>query len=94
MAGVVRAGVNANWLLEEVGPMLLKDLQAPSPSSGGVLDLARLQAAIATVEEALQATRRTAAPEKKAELVLAVYDVLQEPGTTRAKVLTLVKLAV
>lgn len=85
----VRAGINANWLLTGEGPMLLADLKA----SAGVLDTARLHLALQAVEEGLSEAKRTMAPAKKAELVLAVYDLLQEPSVTTERVLKLVKLA-
>lgn len=101
----IDAGVNANWLLSGEGPMLLRDLTSPvrlvasdqvgayqvQPPPG--LDLERLQHAIATVEEALEQTRRTMDPARKAELVLAVYDLFQEPANTHDRVLKLVTLA-
>lgn len=104
IAHFVQAGINANWLLTETGPMLVKDLPlivsdqlgeyrvsaaAPVPA----IDMARLQLAIATVEEALEQTHRTATPDRKAELVAAVYDLYQEPTTSRERVLKLVMLA-
>lgn len=104
IAHFVQAGINANWLLTETGPMLVKDLPlivsdqlgeyrvsaaAPVPA----IDMARLQLAIATVEEALEQTNRTATPDRKAELVAAVYDLYQEPTTSRERVLKLVMLA-
>lgn len=105
LGGLVRAGISANWLLTETGPMLLQPaalkiseqvaeyrVAAPSASAPEI-DMARLQLAIATVEEALEQTRRTATPDRKAELVVAVYDLYQEPTTSRERVLKLVKLA-
>ena len=104
LSGLVRGGVNVNWVVAEAGPMLLKDLAlrvrdqvgeyrvspaAPAPA----IDMARLQLAIATVEEALEQTHRTATPDRKAELIAAVYDLYQEPSTSRERVLKLVKLA-
>lgn len=90
IGALVRAGINANWLLTEEGPMLLDDFGAAAPTG---LDPARLQLAIATVEEGLATNGRVMAPDKKAELVLAVYDIYQEPGVTRERVLKLVKSA-
>lgn len=104
VAGLVLAGMNANYLMTGEGPKLLKELPPilseqrgeyrvsaapPAPE----IDMARLQLAIATVEEALEQTRRTATPDRKAELVVAVYDLYQEPTTSRERVLKLVKLA-
>lgn len=89
MSGLVKLGINANWLLTGEGPMLLADLRAPS----GTLDQGRLQLSIQAVEEGLAEAKRVMAPTKKAELVLAVYDLLQEPSVTKERVLKLVKLA-
>lgn len=68
--------------------MRLADLQAP-----GALDAGRLRLAIEAAEEGLAAARRMMPPDKKAELVLAVYDLLEEPGVNKERVLKLVKLA-
>lgn len=59
----------------------------------GALDLARFRLAIETAEEGLAAAGRVMAADKKAELILAVYDLLGEPAITRERVLKLVKLA-
>lgn len=88
IAAFVHLGINANWLLTGEGPMLLIDLAAPA----GALDIARLQLAIETVEEGLQATGRNMPPAKKAELALAVYD-LYADGTAKERILRLVKSA-
>lgn len=85
-----RAGINANWLLTGEGPMLLADLQPPAPAA---LDLARFRLALEAAEEGLAAAGRVMAPDKKAELVLAVYDLLAEPANTKERILKLVKLA-
>ncbi|WP_374342658.1 helix-turn-helix domain-containing protein [Azonexus sp.] len=89
MSGLVKLGINANWLLTGEGPMLLAELQAPA----GALDQGRLRLSLQAVEEGLSATRRTMEPAKKADLVLAVYDLLQEPSVTKERVLKIVKLA-
>ena len=89
IAGLVRLGINANWLLTGEGPMLLSDLRV----AAGSFDMARLKLAIQATEEGLAAGGREMAPDRKAELVLAVYDLLQEPSVTKERVLKLVKLA-
>ena len=87
-------GVTLDWLAIGRLPKTRAELRAGSRTAPEpVLDLARLQLAIATVEEGLAATRRVMAPEKKAQLVLAVYDLYQEPANTRDRVLKLVKSA-
>jgi hypothetical protein len=88
----VQAGINANWLLTGEGPMLLADLKAPAPP--GSFDSARMHLAIEAVEEGLIAVKRVMEPAKKADLVLAVYDLLEDASeASKGKVLTLVKLA-
>lgn len=67
----------------------LKGATAPT----GALDLARFRLAIETAEEGLAAAGRVMAADNKAELILAVYDLLGEPAITRERVLKLVKLA-
>lgn len=65
---------------------------AASPPAGA-LDAARLRLAIEAAEEGLDAAGRVMAPDKKAELVLAIYDLFEEPANTKERVLKLVKLA-
>lgn len=89
----VRAGINANWLLTGEGVMFLSDLIPMWESTPGGLDLPRLQLALEAVEEGLAAARRSMPPAKKAELALAVYDLLEEPTNTKERILKLVKLA-
>lgn len=95
LSGITHAGVNPAWLLTGEGPMLLADLQAPAapPAPPGALDAPRLQLSIEAVEEGLAAARRAMTPDKKAELIMAVYDLLEEPGVKKERVLRLVKLA-
>jgi hypothetical protein len=82
--------INANWLLTGEGPMRLSDL---TPAVPGHLDPGRLRLALQTAEEGLAAAGRTMSPDKKAELVVAVYDLLEEPSASKERVLKLVKLA-
>lgn len=104
LSGLVRGGVNVNWVVAEAGPMLLKDLApgvrdqvgeyrvsaaAPVPA----IDMARLQLAIATIEEALEQARSTASPDGKAQLVAAAYDALRDSDIAHEQVLKLIKLA-
>jgi transcriptional regulator with XRE-family HTH domain len=86
----VRAGINANWLLTGEGPMRLADI---TPTVAGTLDPARLRFILQTVEEGLAAAGRAMAPDKKAELVVAIYDLCEEASLSKEKVLKLVKLA-
>lgn len=56
-------------------------------------DRARLEAAISAVEEGLAETRRKLPPAKRAELILAAYDLMAQPKQTRANVIRLVRTA-
>lgn len=85
----MRLGINANWLLTGDGSMLLSGPQA----SIGAPDAARLRLAIEAAEEGLSAAGRVMGPDKKAELVLAIYDLFEEPAITKERVLKLVKFA-
>lgn len=44
------------------------------------VDIKRLTLAIESVEEGLQKTNRTMKPDKKAQLIVAVYDLFAEPS--------------
>ena len=55
--------------------------------------MARLQLAIATIEEALEQARSTASPDGKAQLVAAAYDALRDSDIAHEQVLKLIKLA-
>jgi transcriptional regulator with XRE-family HTH domain len=90
-AFVTAGGINANWLLTGEGPMLIGGLQAAGWS--GALDRARMRLAIEAVEEGIEEAKGTMAPTRKAELVLAVYDLMEEPSVTKEKVLQLIKFA-
>ena len=70
--------------------MLLADA---FPQPAAVFDEARLEKSLEAVEAGLAAAGSTMAPAKKAAVVLAVYDLLQEPSVTRERVLKLIKLA-
>jgi transcriptional regulator with XRE-family HTH domain len=86
-------GVTLDWLATGREPKTRAELRAAVAAPADALDQARLQLAIATVEEGLAAVRRVMTPDKKAELVLAVYDLYEEPANTRDRVLKLVKSA-
>ncbi|MBN8516605.1 MAG: helix-turn-helix domain-containing protein [Candidatus Accumulibacter sp.] len=89
IAALMHAGINANWLLTGEGPMLLAELQAPSTHAPG-MDRDRLRRAVKAMEKGLSAGGITMPPGKKAGLLLAVYDLLEEPGVTEEKVINLV----
>lgn len=89
LLALIHAGINANWLLTGEGPMLLAELQAPSTHAPG-MDRDRLRRAVKAMEKGLSAGGITMPPGKKAGLLLAVYDLLEEPGVTEEKVINLV----
>lgn len=81
---LMHAGINANWLLTGDGPMLMADL-------AGVLDRERMRISLKAIEKGLKATERVMDPAAKADLLLAVYDLLED--STEEKVMNLVKFA-
>lgn len=96
VAGMVELGINANWLLTGEGPMRLADLNTPpaqSQSMSFAFDQDRLEKSLEAVEAGLAAADSTMPPAKKAAVVMAVYDLLQEPSVTRERILKLIKFA-
>lgn len=68
--------------------------ESKDQTSSYAMDMERLILAIETVEEGLQKTKRTMLPEKKAQLIMAVYDLFEEPApATKQSVLRLVQSA-
>ncbi|MGQ0530557.1 MAG: helix-turn-helix domain-containing protein [Panacagrimonas sp.] len=96
LAGYVRAGISAHWLLVGKPPMLLKDLYAIPP---GALDAEQLKTVIVAIEEALEEflseQHLHLAPDKKADLILALYELTRDSGTKpqRSTILRLVRSA-
>ncbi len=70
--------------------MLLTNMIKPHPTLGA-LDADRLRLAIETIEEVIATTHNTMTPAKKADLALAVYELLEEPGVNKERLLKLVK---
>jgi transcriptional regulator with XRE-family HTH domain len=58
-----------------------------------ITDHDRLAFAIETIEAGLAETKRHLPPNKKAELVMAAYDLMSQPGVTRENIIRLVRLA-
>jgi transcriptional regulator with XRE-family HTH domain len=73
--------IDANWLLTGEGEMLKGKATATKPSI--VVDGVRLTLAIETVEEGLEVTHRRMNPDKKAELIMAVYDLFKNQDANR-----------
>lgn len=81
LSAIASAGADVQYILTGVRMLL------------GV-DVDRLTLAIETVEEGLEKTKRTMKPDKKAELVIAVYDLFEEPTpVAKQSVLRLVQSA-
>ena len=81
IASLVRAGINANWLLTGEGPMLLADLAAPAPGqAASPLDSETLTYVIEEVEKILAARRLTLPAPRKAALIQLIYDYCAELG--------------
>lgn len=57
------------------------------------IDSARLAIAIEAVEEGLEETRRRLSPKKKAELVMAAYELINQTSQSRDNVIRLVRMA-
>lgn len=55
------------------------------------LDLATLKSAIETLEEALEATDRVMSASKKADLIVAIYDILLNETENKEPILRLIK---
>lgn len=103
LTGLATGGVNIHWLLTGEGEMLLADMQTAQyqdnqSAASLTLDREKIVLAIETVEEGLQITGRVMKPNKKAELIMAVYDLLseqseQQPPIKKETLLRLVKSA-
>ena len=89
-----QTGADINWLLDDeqtavtgVVPTVDKDMLSLS-------DLVRLRLAIEAIEESLDAFGRVAAPEVKAGLIVAAYELLEQEGSkATAQIIRLVKAA-
>jgi len=94
------SGVSLEWLATGSWPVYRSDLRRAldvatniEPRISEPPDMQRLRLAIETVEEGLAAARATMETGKKADLVLAVYDLMDDAGANKERVLKLVKLA-
>jgi hypothetical protein len=89
-------GLAIKWNVD-IAWLLTGQRSQPLPISVAVpagLDLPRFKLAIEAVEEGLEAVQRRMPPDKKAELVLAAYDLLDEPSPeAKSKILNFIRLA-
>ncbi len=97
-------GINANWLMTGTGDMS----RTPKPSqveeeqsayeaqdkSLTVGQMELMRTAIEAIEEGLQTTEDSMTPEKKAALILTVYDLLNKEPASKEAVLRLARFAV
>lgn len=87
------AGVSIEWLAAGRGP---RQRQRAKPEV--ISDRDRLVTAIRAVEQGLALIGRTMAPDKKAELILAAYELISQDdaaaqATQSAKIIQFIKLA-
>lgn len=72
---------------------VMRKFDAISTRETPLSDRARLAAAVVAVEEGLAELKRKLPPRKRAELILAAYDLMAEPEQTRDNVIRLVRAA-
>lgn len=87
-------GVSLEWIWTGEGPMLAAERVAgPGPSSA--INRKLLQDCLEAVDQVLEEADRYLPPDKKAELILALYDLFEETGKVpdRKVILRLVKSA-
>lgn len=83
MLDLMRAGINANWLLTGEGHMLLSDalVSAEKPSP---LDVEVLTHVIEEIEKTLDKSKRVLSAQQKAALIQLIYDYCIETGKNDA----------
>ncbi len=86
LAGLAQQGADILYIL--TGQHSQPVVAAPP-----INDRVRLASAIEAVEAGLADTKRHLPPKKKAELVMAAYDLMAQPEQTRDNVIRLVRLA-
>lgn len=86
LAALANAGADVRYILTG------KTSQS-EPVAHPINDRARLASAIEAVEAGLADTKRHLPPKKKAELVMAAYDLMAQPEQSRDNVIRLVRLA-
>jgi transcriptional regulator with XRE-family HTH domain len=87
-----KTDASSDWILTGEGKM--QKGKTTEPQTATEVDSNRLFLAIETVEEGLQETHRTMEPDKKAHLVMAVYELFEDQTPAiKQSVLRLVKSA-
>jgi len=96
LAGRKRLSVELLAALVPVGVdvfYVVTGTRQPQAQDMALNDRARLVAAVEAVEEGLAELRRKLPPKKRAELILAAYDLMTEPEQSRTNVVNLVRIA-
>lgn len=78
IAGLVRLGINANWLLTGEGPMMLADLVAPAPAAAPLI--INVDALVQAFCVSLQTAPKGESPEKSARKAVEFYLYCVERG--------------
>lgn len=81
--GLIRAGINANWLLTGEGPVLLADIPT-SNEKPALLDVEVLMHVIEEIEKTLDKSKRVLSAQQKAVLIQLIYDYCVETGKNDA----------
>ena len=91
LLSMCRAGANINWLLTGEGPILLRNISVGTGSTNAEL----LTTIIDSIEQVLDDHDLEMTPRKKAEVIVGVYELLQDSDTkvSPATILRLVKSA-
>jgi len=96
LEGLVRLGLNANWILLEVGPMWLKDLAAQQGGQG-VIDREIMETTIRIIEEVFEEYDLELPAAKKAKLIMVLHNMFvqdeQKLKAAKNTIIELVKLA-
>lgn len=87
LTALAAAGANVLYVL--TGQPIAETTSAAAQG----IDAVRLTIAIEAVEEGLEETRRRLAPRKKAELVMAAYELINQTSQSRDNVIRLVRMA-
>jgi len=97
IAAFLSAGINVNWLLTGIGPMLLKENETVlitkyDPSKAPPLDMELLQYCIEVVESELEKNNLELEPKAKADVIRMMYvfckvDDKNKQNATLAKIL-------
>lgn len=93
LASWCEAGLDVSYVVTGHRTVSTASARRVSRLEPALSDRARLEAAIGAVEEGLAETRRKLPPEKRAELILAAYDLMAQPKQTRDNVIRLVRTA-